>query len=106
MPTRAPRACHCGRIQPCPVHVRKVWNHYGRTRQERGLNAEYDHNRVIVMREETHCWLCNGSGLPNDQADHVIPRARGGTNERSNLRRAHRRCNAGRERAVARKVMA
>lgn len=87
MPTRAPRACHCGRLQPCPVHARKE------SRQARGFDAEYDRNRAIVMREETHCWLCRQPGEADDHADHVIARSKGGSNDRSNLRRAHRRCN-------------
>lgn len=55
-----------------------------------------------VYVEETHCWLCGqhvDQTLPanHDLArsiDHVIPRSLGGTNERSNLRLAHRRCNS------------
>ena len=32
--------------------------------------------------------------MANDTADHVVPLARGGGSERTNLRRAHARCNA------------
>jgi 5-methylcytosine-specific restriction endonuclease McrA len=78
------------------VHVRKPWDHHGRSRQARGLGAEYDRNRIIVLREETHCGICGGPGLANDTVDHRIPRNEGGTSGRSNLRRAHRRCNYGR----------
>jgi 5-methylcytosine-specific restriction endonuclease McrA len=48
--------------------------------------------RRMVIREEKHCfycgaWLLNQQGYPAPSAtvDHKIPRARGGTDERSNL---------------------
>lgn len=48
------------------------------------------------MAEEDRCALCGGPGLANDQVDHIRERAQGGTNERTNLRRTHKRCNASR----------
>ena len=101
MPTRALRMCSqpccyslVGPGRPCPMHPpRKPWDHKGASRQARGLGAEHDAMRKRVMAEERNCWRCGGAGLLDDQADHVRPRARGGTNERSNYRRAHRRCN-------------
>jgi 5-methylcytosine-specific restriction endonuclease McrA len=64
-------------------------------RRTRGnYDAEYVRNRAIVLSEEDTCHLCNGPGLENDVADHVVDLVDGGTNERSNLRRAHYRCNA------------
>jgi 5-methylcytosine-specific restriction endonuclease McrA len=56
----------------------------------------------LVIRDGEDCWLC-GQRLdfdapPNDNyypsIDHVICRARGGTDEMSNLRLAHRVCNS------------
>lgn len=40
------------------------------------------------------CYLC-GEPIPVEEAtlDHVLPRSRGGTNQRDNQRWAHRRCN-------------
>ncbi len=91
----------CARLQPCPIHARKAWDHGGLTRQQRGLGAEYERNRAIVLREETHCGICGEAGLADDTADHKIPRARGGTSARSNLQRAHRQCNAHKNARIA-----
>jgi hypothetical protein len=52
-------------------------------------------------RDRWTCWVCQGAveprcpgGSPHaPSVDHVVPRARGGTNDLSNLRLAHRRCN-------------
>ncbi|MDP9396578.1 MAG: HNH endonuclease [Actinomycetota bacterium] len=52
-------------------------------------------------RDGWRCWICGGdvdraaprSGPGSPSIDHVLPRARGGTSERGNLRLAHRWCN-------------
>jgi hypothetical protein len=54
------------------------------------------------------CWICGGgidragpAGGPwSASVDHVLPRARGGTNDPANLRLAHRRCNGARGSAL------
>lgn len=62
-----------------------------------------------VKREEPTCWLCHqwiDPTLPtwptphplSFTADHVIPVHHGGSNDRTNLRAAHRRCNEQRQR--------
>jgi 5-methylcytosine-specific restriction endonuclease McrA len=76
------------------------------TKQEQGFDAEYDRNRKIVMAEERDCGICGGEGLPDDQADHIVQRSQGGTNERNNLRRAHRVCNVRRLRVRSREKRA
>lgn len=93
MPMSARRACHCGLIQPCPQHAKRSWDHKGRSRQERGLDAEYDRNRPRVLREEENCGICGGPGQDDDTVDHIVPRAHGGPSARHNLQRAHRECN-------------
>ena len=76
--------------------------------RERGYDAEYDRNRRLVLREETVCHIC---GQPVDKTlsgrdrmgptlDHLVPRARGGTNARSNLRLAHLSCNSAKRAGV------
>jgi hypothetical protein len=55
----------------------------------------------LGARDDWICWICEGEVAPKTPAgsphaasvDHVIPRARGGTNDPANLRLAHRRCN-------------
>lgn len=66
------------------------WNRY---------NKEYSANRETLIEltwtNQLPCWWCN---LPFAQrsditADHYIPKARGGTDDISNLRPAHSQCN-------------
>lgn len=76
--------------------------------RERGYDAEYDRNRVIVLREEDTCWLCSvtvdktlpGTHRDGPSVDHVIRREDGGSNARDNLRLTHLRCNTGRRSAA------
>lgn len=57
--------------------------------------------RRQVLAEESHCWLCGDEidkalrhpHLMSGTADHVVPVALGGDDERSNLRAAHFVCN-------------
>lgn len=66
----------------CPRH---------RTRQARGLDAEYDRNRPLVLaRDGYRCRYCGG---PAATADHVRPRSEGGTSSMSNLVAACGTCN-------------
>lgn len=47
-----------------------------------------------ALGEPTECYLCGGDlTWDTAAADHVLPVSRGGTNDVSNLRWAHRRCN-------------
>lgn len=57
--------------------------------------------RTRMMRQSDVCWIC-GDRIDVTlhyldpgafSVDHVTPRARGGTDDPSNLRPAHRRCN-------------
>jgi 5-methylcytosine-specific restriction endonuclease McrA len=48
--------------------------------------------RYVLARDGYICWLCGKPGA--DSVDHVIPRARGGTDDLSNLKAAHNNpCN-------------
>lgn len=48
----------------------------------------------VLNRDKRVCWLCGLAGA--DTVDHVQPVARGGNDEPSNLRAAHRACNSAR----------
>ncbi len=58
----------------------------------------------VALRDGWVCWLCDGPVDPaapvgsagHATVDHVVPRSRGGSNDPSNLRLAHRRCNMAR----------
>lgn len=63
------------------------------TTTERGLGWRYQRKRsAILARDGGICWLCGQTGA--DSVDHVIPRARGGTDDDDNLRAAHLSCNS------------
>lgn len=72
--------------------------------RERGYDATYDRNRRRVIGDEDVCWLCGhvvdktlpGTDPDGPTVDHIKPREHGGTNELSNLRLAHLRCNSAR----------
>jgi 5-methylcytosine-specific restriction protein A len=112
MPTRARRPCpnveggrSCPHLQPCPVHVKRAWDHGGRTRQARGYDAQHEQLRRQVMAEEPGCRVCGGTGPGT--ADHIVPLSQGGRTERSNMQRLckkHQASKAGREGAAARQA--
>lgn len=74
----------------CPDCTR-AWDMRRGGARERGYDREYEANKEFVLSKSKICWLCGGDGA--DTADHVIPRARGGSNAVSNLRPAHASCN-------------
>lgn len=50
--------------------------------------------RHQVMSEETSCAICADWGQADDVVDHIVPLSQGGTDDRMNLHRVHRRCHA------------
>lgn len=49
---------------------------------------------VVWKRSRGLCWLCKQPLARADMTiDHVVPRSKGGGNEHSNLRAAHKHCN-------------
>lgn len=114
MPTRPLGGCTFRGYPPCPNRAtfrgRCGMHRPAETRgttAERGLGAEHRTLAAQIVREHraTHGDYCPGWGVPGHPstdlaADHVIPRASGGTSTRSNLAVLCRRCN-GRKRAEA-----
>jgi 5-methylcytosine-specific restriction endonuclease McrA len=78
--------------------TRKMYRRAGETKTEGYLILRAE----IAERDGWRCSLCSGPVDPSlkhtDPAygtiDHVVPITRGGTNELSNLRLAHHRCNS------------
>jgi HNH endonuclease len=60
-------------------------------------DAAYRATREHVLREEDRCWLCYQPGDERDplEVEHVVPKAQGGTDDRSNLRPHTDRATAG-----------
>lgn len=48
----------------------------------------------VIERDRGICWICGKGGATS--VDHVVPRARGGSDALTNLRAAHVKCNASR----------
>jgi 5-methylcytosine-specific restriction enzyme A len=98
MPTAALRPCpYSGcrslvRKGPCANHQgRKEWSTAGVSRQARGYGAAWERTRREVMVEEPVCRICGQR--PSAMVDHIVPKAEGGTDERSNLRGVCKRCH-------------
>jgi 5-methylcytosine-specific restriction enzyme A len=75
---------------------------------QRGYGADWRRISAKVIAAATVCHWC---GLPFTKddpatADHVIPKAKGGTNDEQNLVGSHRSCNSRRAAAARRKKVA
>ena len=77
----------------CPAHRRAAEVARG-TASARGYDHRHRLMRALVFGEEPNCAACGTEGRPTDCADHIVPLARGGTNERANYQRLCVRCNA------------
>ena len=47
--------------------------------------------RYVIARDKGICWRCGRGGATT--ADHIIPRAHGGSDAPANLAAAHDKCN-------------
>ncbi|MCL4822053.1 MAG: HNH endonuclease [Vicinamibacteria bacterium] len=88
----------------CTAHRLMVWAQSAASSTARGYGASWKRIRAQVLREEGSCRRCGSSGRPT--VDHIVPKAEGGTDERSNLQRLCSGCQqskAGREGAAGRR---
>lgn len=75
---------------------RKLSNWTKRTsRQARGYGADHDRMRATVLVEEPVCRICaeRGAVTPTTIADHIVPKAEGGSDERTNYQGLCRACH-------------
>lgn len=77
--------------QPCPIHGKRPWDHGSASPAERGYGAEWGLKRAQVLAEEPVCRYCRKA--PSTQVDHVTPKSKGGTDDRSNLAGTCKRCH-------------
>ncbi|ATX08990.1 endonuclease [Escherichia coli] len=98
MPPRTPKAC---RVRGCPhtttdssgyceSHKSEGWKQYkpGQSRHQRGYGSKWDYIRARVLkRDKGLCQLCLRAGVVREAktVDHIISKARGGTDADSNL---------------------
>ena len=96
MPTRPASPCGnpaCPKLRPCPDHELpdyRTERTVGLSTAERGYGPAWRQLRAQVLAEEPRCQLCGASAT---DVDHITPKARGGGDERSNLRALCRRCH-------------
>lgn len=66
-----------------------------KTRQERGYGADHDRMRKRVLAEEPLCRICLAEDrvTASTVADHIVPKAEGGTDERENYQGACKPCH-------------
>ncbi len=66
---------------------RKPWDHDGRTTTPRGYGWAWQQLRAQVLRDEPLCRACDAKGQVTraTQVDHVKPKTKGGTDDRTNL---------------------
>lgn len=76
----------------CQAHARKPWKHATASRHQRGMGADHDRMRRIVIAEEDVCRACGSPDQPT--LDRVRPRSQGGTLDRDNLQRLCGPCQA------------
>jgi 5-methylcytosine-specific restriction protein A len=91
MPTRPP-SLRTRAVKP----ARQLSNWDKRsTRQQRGYGREHDAMRRRVLDEEPLCRECLKVGRVEETkvADHIIPKAEGGTDERENYQGLCRPCS-------------
>lgn len=63
------------------------WRH-DKSRHERGYGAQWEKLRLIVLaRDDFMCRVCMARGRPTPatQVDHIVPKARGGSDDMGNL---------------------
>jgi hypothetical protein len=61
---------------------------------QQGTLAGYEVREYLLERDGRHCAYCGDTGVPL-QVEHIIPRARGGSNRPGNLVIACEKCNRG-----------
>lgn len=80
----------------CTAHQRQADQQHNRQRGSstaRGYGSQWQRLRLAILDRDA--WTCGYCGAYATTVDHRIPKARGGTDDESNLMAACLRCNSG-----------
>ena len=75
-------------IVSCRTTRRPAWDHRGKSRIERGYDNRWMKLRLVVLARDKHlCQPCRRKDrlTPAIAVDHIVPEAKGGTDELDNL---------------------
>jgi 5-methylcytosine-specific restriction protein A len=80
----------CRQYVPCPIHTKDA----GRpSATQRGYGADWRKTRALALERDGHrCTHCGSTERLN--VDHIVARAKGGTDDLTNLRTLCHRCHA------------
>lgn len=88
----------------------KAWATSRKSRQARGYGRQHERMRAAVLREEPLCYICLEMTpqrvTPATIADHRVPKAEGGTDDRENYGGVCVSCHAAKTADEARRARA
>jgi len=91
-PCRTPRCPHvAGQRGLCAGHARDYERRRG-TAAERGYGDAWRELRRFILRRDPICKACGQA--PSKEADHIIPRSQGGSDEPANLQGLCKPCHS------------
>ncbi|MES0444966.1 MAG: HNH endonuclease signature motif containing protein [Desulfobacterales bacterium] len=104
MPYAAPRPCpkHPKELvkkdKPCPLCLTHGWrpDKERGDRHKRGYGASWTKTRIRILKRDSYlCQPClsNDRYAPGTQVDHIIPKAKGGSNDDDNLQAICNECH-------------
>ena len=73
-----------------------TWKHEQQSRHKRGYGTAWDKLRLRILARDSHlCQVCLAKGRPTPatHVDHILAKAKGGTDSESNLRAICRPCH-------------
>lgn len=77
--------------------TRRPFDHGGKTRHQRGYGTAWEKVRKLALERDRHlCQLClkEGRYTVATHVDHIVPKAKGGTDDLANLQSLDASCHA------------
>lgn len=93
--TRCPSG-YCDVCKPAEESNWTGWQKQRGNRHERGYGNDWDKLRLVILeRDEGLCQICIKEDVITraTHIDHIVPKAKGGTNAHSNLQALCKRCH-------------